>query len=152
MYEQSRSMVPAKGIDQAARDRHPFAAQQESPSRNAAQRHLQALMGAGSARVVRRPHYRLDGSALFFMASKRPHCQLSPLELDIWRAAEQPVTLSALRERFSAGADEVVKEFWRRELCEVVEDDFARARRRVLVIEPHPDDAALGRLRDLAPA
>ncbi len=104
---------------------------------------IDTLIGAGSSRVLRRPHYRLQGHELFFMASTRPHCRLSAPEFAIWLAIANAISVDALRERFPADADEVIRSFWRRELCELVERDFAPARRRVLVIEPHPDDAAL---------
>lgn len=48
--------------------------------------------------------------------------------------------MDALREIF---AEEAIEAFRCRDLCELVELEFSPARRRVLVIEPHPDDAAL---------
>lgn len=93
--------------------------------------------------LLLRPHFRLEGSALFFMASKRPYRLLSSDEIDIWDAIEQPVAIGLLRDQFPERADEVIRDFWRSELCELVEPPFPEVRRRILVIEPHADDAAL---------
>lgn len=102
------------------------------------------MAGFGSDFVVlRRPHFRLDRDALFFMVSERPFRQLSGAELELWRAIHQPVAMGVLRERFPGLADKVIQEFWQSRLCELVEPAFPETRRRVLVIEPHADDAAL---------
>lgn len=101
------------------------------------------LLDGRPLRVLPRPHYRLEGEALYFMASTRPHCNLSASELAVWQAIQSPVTLQELHQRFPENAAEVVHTLWHRELCEFVETTFAPGRRRVLVIEPHPDDAAL---------
>jgi LmbE family N-acetylglucosaminyl deacetylase len=93
--------------------------------------------------VCRRPHFRLDGDALIFMASTRTHRRLSTAELDVWTAIAEPMPLSALRQRCGSEADQIVECLHRDELCEVMEMDFASDRRRVLVVEPHADDAVL---------
>ena len=100
------------------------------------------LTAAPETVVVPRPHFSLRGSQIFFLASKRPYCELSSAEIGVWKAVDSEPTLASLRERF-AGVDATVAEFNRRGLCELVETPFPAGRRRILVIEPHADDAAL---------
>jgi LmbE family N-acetylglucosaminyl deacetylase len=94
-------------------------------------------------RALRRPHFRLEGNALYFLASKRSCRVLSSDETQVWDAIEHPLAITVLRDRFPAFADQVIHDFWTSELCEVLEPAFPATRRRVLVIEPHADDAAL---------
>lgn len=105
--------------------------------------HLSTLLDGRPLAVMCRPHYRLEGEELFFLASSRPHCRLTQAELAIWAAIQSPVRLDTLRARFPGVADDVVRSFLGREICELLETSFPAARRRVLVIEPHADDAAL---------
>ena len=93
--------------------------------------------------ALRRPHFRLEGNALYFLASNRPCRMLSSGEIQVWDAIEQPLAITVLRDRFPAFADQVIHDFWSNELCELLEPAFPETRRRVLVIEPHADDAAL---------
>lgn len=93
--------------------------------------------------VLHRPHFHLKGDVLFFMVSQRPSRVLTDVEMEIWGAIQRPVAMDELRKRFPGRADDVIQEFWRSELCELVEPVFREARRRVVVIEPHADDAAL---------
>jgi LmbE family N-acetylglucosaminyl deacetylase len=55
----------------------------------------------------------------------------------------QPVSVDAARKTCGGGTDALIREFLRCELCELVEPILPGERRRVLVIEPHADDAAL---------
>jgi LmbE family N-acetylglucosaminyl deacetylase len=93
--------------------------------------------------LVRRPHFHLRESALWFLASERPTRILSGEELKLWNLMHQPVSVDAARKVCGQGTDARVHEFLRCELCELVEPMFPAERRRVLVIEPHADDAAL---------
>jgi len=94
--------------------------------------------------IVGRPHFQLRGKSLYFMVSSRPQRELSANEADIWSAIQNPVSLSDLCEQFPEHVvNDVIADFWRSELCEWVEQDFSALRRRVLVIEPHADDAVL---------
>ncbi len=70
------------------------------------------------------------------MASRRPYRVLTEAESGVWQAIAEPAALATLDMA-------VVQDFWRNELCELAEPAFPAARRRVLVIEPHSDDAAL---------
>lgn len=93
--------------------------------------------------VLRRPHYNLDHDELTFLVSRRACRRLTPEECAVWMAIEQPILLSDLRNRCGKHTDTVVAAFREAELCETIEADFAKERRRVLVVEPHADDAAL---------
>ena len=93
--------------------------------------------------VVPRPHYELRGGALCHLGVQQPLCQLTVSESKLWNLLRQPISVAALRERFGAGADRVVSKFLSAAYCELVETRFSAARRRVLVIEPHADDAVL---------
>ena len=93
--------------------------------------------------VLRRPHFFLNGNALYFLASTRSARALAPAEVSVWNAIEHPLSLDELRKRFPNDADAVVASFLHSELCETLEPDFPENRRKILVIEPHADDAAL---------
>lgn len=93
--------------------------------------------------LLRRPHFHLRGNALFFMASKEPSRLLSEPETKFWNLIERPLSVEAVQEECRECTDALIREFVRSEFCELVEPAFPNARRRVLVIEPHADDAAL---------
>jgi LmbE family N-acetylglucosaminyl deacetylase len=97
----------------------------------------------GDCLLARRPHFHLHGNALLFMASTEPSKVLSAAEVRFWDLIEQPKTVKAIREAYREDADSLIHEFLRNCFCEVVEPSFPDGRRRVLVIEPHADDAAL---------
>lgn len=108
---------------------------------------------SGADLVLRRPHFERRGDALFFLESRRPHATLSAADLALWDALDGGPPLEALRAQLGAGVDEAVERLLDAGVC-----DLASAprpgRRRVLVVEPHIDDAALSvggtiwRLRD----
>jgi LmbE family N-acetylglucosaminyl deacetylase len=76
--------------------------------------------------------------------SRNPHAHLSRLEADVWNALEQCPSLEELRRRFSEKAtDDVVRRFRGLGVCELAESHYPTGRRRVLVVEPHSDDAVL---------
>lgn len=93
--------------------------------------------------VLRRPHYNRRGSKLFFLISARPAAVFSTIESEVWDAIGDGTAIMDLRHKFPVGLDEVVLGFVSRELCELVDDFPTHARRRVVVFEPHSDDAAL---------
>jgi LmbE family N-acetylglucosaminyl deacetylase len=93
--------------------------------------------------IVRRPHFHLRGSAVCFLATERPTRVLSERELKLWNLMDRPVSVEAARKACGEDAETLIREFLRSELCELVEPVFPDHRRRVLVIEPHADDAAL---------
>jgi LmbE family N-acetylglucosaminyl deacetylase len=85
----------------------------------------------------------LDGESLFFLISKRPFAALSPVDVSLWTALEQEATVAQLRERIGPQADEAIRRLTGLEVIEVITAAPATKRRRVLVLEPHMDDAIL---------
>jgi LmbE family N-acetylglucosaminyl deacetylase len=77
------------------------------------------------------------------MASKEPHRLLSEAEVRLWNLIQQPQSVKAIQEACRQDADFLIGEFLRNDFCELIEPNFPRGRRRVLIIEPHADDAAL---------
>ena len=43
--------------------------------------------------VLRRPHFRREGAALYFMLSRRPSRALAGIEPEVWEAIGQPLTM-----------------------------------------------------------
>ncbi len=97
----------------------------------------------GEAVVVRRPHFRLQEDSLFFLISKRPFAALTPMEQNLWNALEQEATVGDLEARLGAQAAEGIRRLVALEVAEVIMPAPSGKRRRVMVIEPHMDDAAL---------
>jgi len=91
---------------------------------------------------VRRPHFHAKAGALYFLISRQPHASLSESEKVIWEAVDGRTSIANLRRRF-AGVDSVVVRFASLGACELPPAAFPTGRRRILVIEPHMDDAAL---------
>lgn len=92
--------------------------------------------------VVRRPHFRLVDGKLFFLASNRPVKLLDSEESRIWNAIANPVTGAFLRARYLGRSDTAIANFLKAGLCDITER-CRESRKRILVIEPHADDAAL---------
>src|SRR5689334_5551443 len=103
---------------------------------------LSAGAFAGATNVLRRPHFRLSGNELFFLISVRPHAQLSANETAVWEALGSEPTLDNLRARFPY-LEKALKRFLDIGVCELVPEQFPTKRRRVVVLEPHSDDAIL---------
>ena len=97
----------------------------------------------GDAVVVRRPHFRLQGDSLFFLISKRPFAVLAPAEQSLWNAVENEATVGDLDTRLGAPASEDIRRLVALGVAEVLTPPPPGKRRRVMVIEPHMDDAAL---------
>jgi LmbE family N-acetylglucosaminyl deacetylase len=97
----------------------------------------------GEYLLVRRPHFQLVGRDLVWIGSKQPRRRLSEAETDLWNLLQQPASLTSIREKCGDRVDTLIREFLQSELCDLLEPAFPADRRRVLVIEPHADDAAL---------
>lgn len=95
------------------------------------------------ALVVRRPHFHLKGDSLFFLISHRPFAVLNQSEQALWNALEKESSVGALQARLGESAEEGIRRLLALEVAEVVVPPPAGKRRRVMVIEPHMDDAAL---------
>jgi len=93
--------------------------------------------------VVRRPHFRLQGDSLFFLISKRPFAVLAPAEQRLWNALQSEPTVGELEALLGASASEDIRRLVALGVAEVLTPPPPGKRRRVMVIEPHMDDAAL---------
>src|SRR5262245_19003130 len=95
--------------------------------------------------VLRRPHFRLAGEELFFLISRRPLARLLPDEARVWEAlGAEEVAVQDLRAKFGErSADAAISRFVELGACDLAAAQFRKGRRRVLVIEPHSDDAIL---------
>jgi LmbE family N-acetylglucosaminyl deacetylase len=91
---------------------------------------------------VRRPHFHVTAGALYFLISRKPHARLEDSEHAIWDAIDGTSTVANLRARF-AGVDRVLNRLASLGTCELPTVGFPSRRRRILVVEPHMDDAAL---------
>jgi len=108
----------------------------------------QSRTGAGSvlpsdAVVVRLPHFRLQGDSLYFLISKRPFAVLALAEQNLWSALEKEATVGELEALLGAPAGEGIRHLVALGVAEVLTPPPSGKRRRVMVIEPHMDDAAL---------
>lgn len=92
--------------------------------------------------VLRRPHFVRRGEALFFLDSRRPYETLTVADADLWDALEGGPSVAALRARFGAGVEEGLRRLLGAAACDLA-SRHPEERRRVAVIEPHIDDAAL---------
>jgi LmbE family N-acetylglucosaminyl deacetylase len=90
---------------------------------------------------VRRPHFHAKDGALYFLISRQPHAPLENSEQAIWEAIDGR-TIADLRKRFT-DIDNVLIRWASLGLCELPPAGFPSRRRRILVIEPHMDDALL---------
>lgn len=92
--------------------------------------------------VLRRPHFHVRDDKLFFMISLRPLAELEAQDIALWYAIDGTTTIGQL-ETSIPKARERVQHLWLLGACELAEPQFPERRRRVLVIEPHMDDAVL---------
>jgi len=91
---------------------------------------------------IRRPHFHAKDGALFFLISRQPYAPLGDSENAIWEAIDGRTSIVNLRKRFAA-VDAVLNRFASLGICDLLPVGFPSHRRRILVIEPHMDDAAL---------
>lgn len=88
--------------------------------------------------VHARPHFRREGDDLYFFLSSRVYRRLNEAEAAIWDAVSGgPATIGELHHRVA------VEKMAENGLIEIVAPVGAKGRRRILVVEPHCDDAAL---------
>jgi LmbE family N-acetylglucosaminyl deacetylase len=92
--------------------------------------------------VQARPQFVRRDSQLYFLLSRRSHLMLGPAEQALWDRIQEAQPLGLLRQTFAA-ADETLSRFWKSEVCEFIEPPQLAPRRKVLVVEPHMDDAIL---------
>lgn len=93
---------------------------------------------------LRRPHFQLRDGKLYFLISRRPTLTLSRGEAAVWNAIDGNTPVSTLCERFST-AGTCLKKLHESEVIEFADARpwTGTTRRKILVIEPHMDDAIL---------
>lgn len=91
---------------------------------------------------VRKPHFHAKAGALYFLISRKPHAPLDDSEKAVWEAIDGRTSIADLRKRFAA-VDVVLNRLASLGACELPPAGFPSQRRRILIIEPHMDDAAL---------
>jgi LmbE family N-acetylglucosaminyl deacetylase len=91
---------------------------------------------------LRRPHFELRGERLFFLISERPHAALDEVDRTLWQRIDGAASVSQLQSS-TPDADARLHRFHQLAICELAAPRFPVNRRRVLVIEPHMDDAVL---------
>lgn len=74
--------------------------------------------------LTRRPHFRLLGNELFFMASKEPCKRFSEAEVRFWDLIQQTQSVKAIQEACGEDADSLIREFLRNDFCELIEPTF----------------------------
>jgi LmbE family N-acetylglucosaminyl deacetylase len=92
---------------------------------------------------VRRPQFHLRDGAIYFLVSRRPQAELDAEERAVWEAMDGETTVERLRARFPDSAERAVHRFLDLGLCALVAASFPAERRKVVVFEPHVDDAVL---------
>lgn len=92
--------------------------------------------------VLPRPHFQLRAGGLYFLLSTRPLAELDANETSLWAMLDGVATVGQLDQR-QAGARERLARLWALGACEFAAARFPANRKRVLVIEPHMDDAML---------
>lgn len=91
---------------------------------------------------VRRPHFELRQGRLYFLLSRRPHVDFDADEAALWQAIDGASPVGRL-ERAFPGAAGRLRRFHGLGICELAPARQPEGRRRVLVLEPHMDDAVL---------
>ena len=93
--------------------------------------------------LVARPHLQLRGEVLFSVGLPDRGRQLSAAEVQLWHLMQRSVSVQDALQSCGPGADLLIRSFVRERVCELVEPSFPANRGRVLIIEPHADDAVL---------
>ena len=91
---------------------------------------------------VRRPHFEIRDNRLFFLISARPHMDLTPDEVELWNRCDGHTAVGSLGLPFATARDALAR-LWESEVIELVPESFPANRRKVIIIEPHMDDAVL---------
>jgi hypothetical protein len=91
---------------------------------------------------LRRPHFTLREHALFFLLSTRAHLPLDGEDERLWNSIDGVSSIGQLGREFPS-VRERLRRLWDKGVCEIAPGSFPAGRRRVLVLEPHMDDAIL---------
>ena len=93
--------------------------------------------------LVARPHLQLRGDVLISVGLPGRRRRLSHAEVQLWNLMQRPVSVQDALQRCGPGTDLLIRSLVREGVGELVETAFPTNRRRVLIIEPHADDAVL---------
>jgi LmbE family N-acetylglucosaminyl deacetylase len=93
--------------------------------------------------LIPRPHLQLSGDALISIGVPDQRRELAAAEAQLWNLMQQPLTVQEALQRCGPDTELLIRRFLREGLCELLEPAFPAGRRRVLIIEPHGDDAVL---------
>jgi LmbE family N-acetylglucosaminyl deacetylase len=91
---------------------------------------------------LRRPHFELRDGRLFFLLSRRPYAELDPNDARLLGLVDGVATVRQLRASVPDAGERVTR-LRSLGVLEVARAHFPSGRRRVLVVEPHMDDAVL---------
>ena len=93
--------------------------------------------------LAARPHLQLRGDVLCSVGLPVRRRQLSALEMQLWNLMERSVRVQDALQSCGPGTDLLIHRFVQEGIGELLEAAFPANRRRVLIIEPHADDAVL---------
>ncbi|MBV33357.1 MAG: hypothetical protein CMK36_08000 [Porticoccaceae bacterium] len=90
----------------------------------------------------KRPHFHLKESALYFLISRRAYLNLEPDEEKVWTAIDGNKSVKEIEDE-EPQAKEILTKFWKKEAIEYAPNSPPAGRRKILIVEPHMDDAIL---------
>ena len=93
--------------------------------------------------IARRPHFKKINNQLFFMASRNPMRQLNDSECIAWDALDPQLSFDDIKNTHGEDVIYAIQTFIAEELCDVFEPSNNLNRKKILIFEPHSDDAAL---------
>lgn len=100
------------------------------------------MQPADNSVPLKRPHFRLRGRQLFFLVSKRPFAELDERDAELWNEIDGAVSVGQLSAKFP-DVHERIQKFHQLGVMEVAPSEPKKNRRRILIVEPHMDDAIL---------
>ncbi len=93
--------------------------------------------------LAKRPHFKNKDNKLFFMASQNPFRSLCKTEQRLWDAFDKDIKYSKLRDDIDKDIENIITAFIDDGIFDVFEPLTNNNREKVLIFEPHSDDAAL---------
>lgn len=105
----------------------------------------QMLSGASGSMlsVVRLPNLELIGNCCRAIGTREVCGQLREQEIDVWEYIGAGTTMGTLRSSGLKNVEESLSRLLDLGVCDLVPTELPHSRKRVLVIEPHMDDAVL---------
>lgn len=93
--------------------------------------------------LARRPHFKRRNDEIYFLASKNPTPALTEIELKIWDLLETDRTIADLRLLLHHSLDPHINRLIQNQILEILPPAPPHVRKKIMVFEPHSDDAAL---------